>query len=37
MEEGYMAAVGAVERIVSGELQTAMNEYNRKKKDEQAK
>lgn len=37
MEEGYTAAVGAVECIVSGELEKAMNEYNRKKKDEQVK
>lgn len=37
MEEGFEAAVGAVERIVSGQLSAAMNEYNRKKKDEQVK
>lgn len=37
MEDGYTAAVGAVEYIVSGEPEKAMNEYNRKKKDEQAK
>ena len=30
MEEGYREAVQAAEMIVSGELEAAMNEYNRK-------
>ncbi len=34
MEEGYRSAVQAVEMITSGEIQAAMNEYNRKKKEE---
>ena len=34
MEEGFEAAVGAAERIAAGEIQAAMNEYNRKKKEE---
>lgn len=34
MEEGYLAAVCASERIVSGNIGTAMNEYNQKKKEE---
>ena len=34
MEEGYGNAVHAVEMIISGEIQAAMNEYNRKKKEE---
>ena len=34
MEEGFAAAVGAAERIAAGEIQAAMNEYNRKKKEE---
>lgn len=33
MEEGYREAVQAAEMIVSGELETAMNEYNRRKKE----
>ena len=35
MEEGYMEAVQAVEMIVSDEIESAMNEYNRKKKVQQ--
>ena len=34
MEEGYSQAVHAVEMITAGEIQAAMNEYNRKKKEE---
>ncbi len=34
MEEGYKEAVSAVEMIVQGDIQKAMNEYNRKKKEE---
>lgn len=34
MDEGYDNAVRAVEMIVSGDIQGAMNEYNRKKKEE---
>lgn len=34
MEEGYSQAVHAVEMIMAGEIQAAMNEYNRKKKEE---
>lgn len=34
MEAGYENAVHAVEMIISGEIQAAMNEYNRKKKEE---
>lgn len=34
MEEGYEDAVKAVEMIVSGDISGAMNEYNRKKKEE---
>ncbi|MDU7709044.1 MAG: aminoacyl-tRNA hydrolase [Clostridium sp.] len=34
MEESYGNAVHAVEMIISGEIQAAMNEYNRKKKEE---
>ncbi|MDD2980995.1 MAG: aminoacyl-tRNA hydrolase [Hespellia sp.] len=34
MEEGYRNAVHAIELMVSDETETAMNEYNRKKKDE---
>ena len=34
MDEGYDNAVRAVERIVSGDIEGAMNEYNRKKKEE---
>lgn len=34
MEEGYNCAVHAAELIVSGRIKDAMNEYNRKKKEE---
>mgnify|MGYP000526728131 FL=1 len=34
MEEGYEDAVKAVEMIVSDDISGAMNEYNRKKKEE---
>lgn len=34
MKEGYAHAVSAAELILSGEMAAAMNEYNRKKKDE---
>ena len=34
MDEGYDHAVHAVELIVSGQINEAMNEYNRKKKEE---
>ena len=34
MEEGYSQAVHAVEMITAGAIQAAMNEYNRKKKEE---
>ena len=34
MQEGYAHAVIAAERILSGEIASAMNEFNRKKKDE---
>ena len=34
MEEGYGRAVQAAELIVSGEISEAMNEFNRKKKEE---
>lgn len=34
MNEGYDNAVRAVEMIVSGDIEGAMNEYNRKKKEE---
>ncbi len=34
MEEGYGCAADAVEMIVSGNIEGAMNEYNRKKKEE---
>lgn len=34
MEEGYDNAVHAAEMIVSGSVESAMNEYNRKKKEE---
>ena len=34
MEEGYKDAVRAVELMIDGEIQAAMNEYNRKKKDD---
>lgn len=34
MAEGYSQAVHAVEMITSGDIQAAMNEYNRKKKEE---
>lgn len=32
MEEGYQKAAGAVEMILAGEMEAAMNEYNRKAK-----
>ncbi len=32
MEEGYEKAVNAVEMILQGEIEAAMNEYNRKVK-----
>ncbi len=34
MDEGYAHAVSAAEMILSGEINAAMNEYNRKKKEE---
>ena len=34
MEEGYKDAVRAVELMIDGEIQAAMNEYNRKKKED---
>ena len=34
MDEGYDNAVRAVEMIISGDIEGAMNEYNRKKKEE---
>lgn len=34
MDEGYDQAVNAVEMILSGDINGAMNEYNRKKKEE---
>ena len=34
MDEGYDQAVNAVEMILSGDISGAMNEYNRKKKEE---
>ena len=34
MNEGYDNAVRAVEMIISGRMDEAMNEFNRKKKDE---
>lgn len=34
MEEGYRRAVKAVEMIVSGDMEAAMNEFNRKKQKE---
>lgn len=37
MDEGYDCAVKAVEMIVSGNIDMAMNEYNRKKKEPQEK
>lgn len=33
MEEGYECAVSAVEKMAAGEIDRAMNEYNRKKKE----
>lgn len=33
MEEGYEHAVCAVKEIVTGNIEAAMNEYNRKKKE----
>ena len=37
MDEGYDNAVRAVEMIVSGDIEGAMNEFNRKKKEEKKK
>ena len=34
MDDGYAHAVSAAEMILSGEINAAMNEYNRKKKEE---
>lgn len=34
MEEGYQKAARAAAKIVAGEMEAAMNEYNRKKKEE---
>ena len=34
MDEGYDSAVRAAELIVSGEITEAMNEFNRRKKEE---
>lgn len=34
MEEGYESAAKAVEMIVSGDIEAAMNEFNRKKKED---
>ena len=34
MEEGYDHALHAAEQIIDGEITAAMNEYNRKKKEE---
>ena len=34
MDEGYAHAVHAVEMILEGDISAAMNEYNRKKKEE---
>ncbi len=34
MNEGYDNAVRAVEMIISGRMDEAMNKFNRKKKDE---
>lgn len=36
MEEGYQKAVKAIEMILKGELEAAMNEYNRKVKPKEA-
>lgn len=36
MEEGYQKAVSAIEMILRGELEAAMNEYNRKVKPKEA-
>lgn len=33
MQEGYQQVVRAVEQLVSGDVEAAMNEFNRKKKD----
>ena len=37
MEEGYHRAVKAVEMMVSGEIEAAMNEFNRKAKKDAAR
>ena len=34
MEKGYERAAAAIELIVSGDIEAAMNKYNRKKKEE---
>ena len=34
MDEGYDRAVRAAELIISGRIDEAMNEYNRKKREE---
>lgn len=34
MDEGYDMAIGAAETIMEGRIEAAMNEYNRKKKEE---
>lgn len=34
MKDGYKEAVNAVEMMIQGQIQKAMNEYNRKKKEE---
>lgn len=36
MEEGYQKAIQAVEKILAGEMETAMNEFNRKVKPKEA-
>ena len=36
MEEGYQKAVKAVEMLLDGEMEAAMNEYNRKVKPKEA-
>ena len=36
MEEGYQKAIQAVEKILAGEMEAAMNEFNRKVKPEEA-
>ena len=36
MEEGYQKAIQAVEKILAGEMEAAMNEFNRKVKPKEA-